>query len=122
LLDVEPEHVFVGGYDVTKLDLATLRAAFGYVPQSHTLFSRSLKHNVAFGSPQADEAAVRQALFSAGFDNDLAVLPQGLDTPIGERGITLSGGQKQRVAMARALLLDPPILVLDDSLSSVDAE
>ncbi len=70
----------------------------------------------------ATEAEVRQALHTAAFDHDLKALPAGIDTPVGERGITLSGGQKQRAAIARALLLEPPILVLDDALSSVDAE
>src|SRR5262249_23317045 len=98
-----------------------LRAAFGYVPQAHTLFSRRLRDNVAFGRPAATDEEVLQALRDAAFETDLKALPQGLETPIGERGITLSGGQKQRVSIARALLLDPPILLLDDALSSVDA-
>ncbi len=122
LLDVPQDRVFVGGYDVTKLDLDVLRTSFAYVPQTHTLFSRSLRDNVAFGVPSAGDEEVLAALTRAAFTADLKMLPRGLDTPVGERGITLSGGQKQRVAIARALLLDAPILVLDDALSSVDAD
>ncbi len=122
LLEVQRGKVLVGGHDVTALDLGVLRAAFGYVPQGHTLFSLPLRDNVAFGRPDATDDEVRAALKDAAFDADLQALPEGLDTPIGERGITLSGGQKQRVAIARALLIDPPILLLDDALSSIDAE
>ncbi|MBI3178408.1 MAG: ABC transporter ATP-binding protein, partial [Deltaproteobacteria bacterium] len=122
LMEVQPGQVFVGGHDVASLDLATLRRTFGYVPQNHMLFSKTLAENVAFGRPEAAPEAIRAAVSTAALTPDLAALPQGLDTPVGERGITLSGGQKQRTAMARALLVDPPILILDDALSSVDAE
>ncbi|MEE8408749.1 MAG: ABC transporter ATP-binding protein [Myxococcota bacterium] len=122
LLNVPPKTVFVGGHDVTELDFKTLRGAFGYVPQAHTLFSKSLADNVSFGRPDASEEEIRAALMTAAFDSDLTTLPKGTDTLVGERGVTLSGGQKQRASIARALLLDPPILVLDDALSSVDAE
>jgi len=122
LVEVPKGSVFLGGVDVTELDLNTLRGAFGYVPQDHVLFSRSLEENVAFGRPDASREEVLEVLARAAFDPDLAILPEGVDTPVGERGLTLSGGQKQRASIARALLLDPPILLLDDALSSLDSE
>jgi ABC-type multidrug transport system fused ATPase/permease subunit len=114
--------VRVGAVSATALDLTVLRRMFGYVPQNPMLFSKSIAENVAFGRPEAPRDRIEAALVAAAFDADLKVLPQGLDTPVGERGVTLSGGQKQRTAMARALLLDPPILLLDDALSAVDTE
>jgi ABC-type multidrug transport system fused ATPase/permease subunit len=122
LLDVPKGTVFVGGRDVTDLDLSVLRGAFGYVPQSHMLFSKSLAENIAFGAPDVDRRAIEAAASDAALDADVSVLPNGLDTQVGERGVTLSGGQKQRAAIARALVVEPPILVLDDALSSVDTE
>ena len=122
LLDVEPNQVFVGGVDITELTLASLRRQFGYVSQENILFSRSLAENVAFGAPEASRDAVKRALSRAQLNHEDPSLPAGLDTIVGERGITLSGGQKQRTAIARALLLDPPVLILDDSLSSVDSD
>jgi ATP-binding cassette subfamily B protein len=114
--------VEIDGQDVRTIPLATLRAAIGYVPQDPFLFSRSIRDNVRFGVPGADDAMVRQVVEVAALDRDIAELPRGYDTIVGERGITLSGGQKQRVTLARALLMDPAILVLDDALSSVDTE
>ena len=122
LVDIPARTVAVGGYDVTDLSLPSLRAAFGYTSQATILFSRSLRENVAFGRPDATNEEIRAALDDAAFDVDDPALPNGLDTMIGERGIALSGGQKQRAAIARALLVDPAILILDDSLSAVDAE
>lgn len=121
-LDVPPGCVFVGERDVTTLDLDTLRGAFGFVHQTPVLFSKTIAENVAFGAPGATPEEILVALRYAAFESDLATLPRGVATPVGERGITLSGGQKQRTAIARALLLNPPILILDDALSSVDAE
>ena len=122
LIEIERGQVFVGGHDVLELDLGTLRGAFGYVSQNHTLFSKSLGENVAFGDPTASRERIIEALTNASFTRDLASLAEGLETPVGERGVMLSGGQKQRASIARALLIDPPILVLDDALSSVDTE
>jgi ABC-type multidrug transport system fused ATPase/permease subunit len=122
LTEVEPGQVFVGGHDVVDLDLGALRRMFGYVSQTHTLFSKTLAENVAFGDSEAAVERILRALTEASFERDLSALPLGLDTPVGERGIMLSGGQKQRASIARALLIDPPILVLDDALSSVDTE
>jgi ATP-binding cassette subfamily B protein len=104
------------------MPLRTLRRAIGFVPQDPFLFSRSVRDNIRFGAPLADDAAVRHVAAIAALDRDVAELPRGYDTIVGERGITLSGGQKQRVTLARALLVDPTILILDDALSSVDTE
>jgi ATP-binding cassette, subfamily B, multidrug efflux pump len=116
--------VFIDGTDVRRIPLAVLRGAIGMVTQEPFLFSASLAENIALGTrgSQGTRERVRAAAQVAGLEPDLAALPAGLDTVIGERGITLSGGQKQRVAMARALVPDPPILILDDALSAVDTE
>lgn len=112
----------LGGCELRDLPLATLRAQVAFVHQSPILFSDTVARNVAFGNRNADRETILRALNDAAFAPDLKILPQGLDTEIGERGIMLSGGQKQRLTIARALLLDPPILAIDDALSSVDLE
>jgi ATP-binding cassette subfamily B multidrug efflux pump len=112
--------VFVDGVDVREIPLATLRAAVGFVPQEPFLFSDTIAENVAFGRTSASREAVEQAAVIARLDKDVSTFPKGYDTTVGERGITLSGGQKQRTAIARALLIDPRILILDDALSAVD--
>lgn len=118
--DPDAGQVLVDGVDVRSRSLAELRAAVGYVPQETFLFSDTLRANVALGVEHADDAAIAEAVRIAGLAGDIADFPDGLDTMVGERGVTLSGGQKQRTAIARALLKDPPILILDDALSSVD--
>jgi ATP-binding cassette, subfamily B, multidrug efflux pump len=120
--DPEAGQVLVDGIDVRTLDLADLRRAVSYVPQETFLFSVPLRENVAFGVAGADEAALAHAVGVSRLSNDLEQFPEGIDTMVGERGVTLSGGQKQRVAIARAVLRDPAILVLDDALSSVDTQ
>ncbi len=118
--DPQAGQVLVDGVDVRERGLAELRAAVGYVPQETFLFSDTLRANVTLGAEGADDAAVAEAIRIAGLAGDVADFPRGIETPVGERGVTLSGGQKQRVAIARALLKNPPILILDDALSSVD--
>ncbi|HEV8629765.1 MAG TPA: ABC transporter ATP-binding protein [Thermoanaerobaculia bacterium] len=118
----------VDGVDARRLPLATLRGAIGMVPQETFLFSQSIHDNIALGKldaagrPAATREEVVEAAELAGLGDDLAAFPQGLDTVVGERGITLSGGQKQRVALARALLRRPQLLLLDDCLSAVDTQ
>ncbi len=118
--DVSDGRVLVDGHDVRDVTLESLRAQIGIVLQDTTLFSGSIRDNIAFGRPDATEAEVIAAAQAAAAHEFIVGFPQGYDTPVGERGSTLSGGQKQRLAIARALLLDPRILILDDSTSSVD--
>lgn len=118
--DPDEGQVLVDGRDVRSLPLDALRRGIGYVPQDTFLFSVPIRENVTFGRPDATEEQIAQALAVSRLANDVEQFPEGIDTLIGERGVTLSGGQKQRTAIARALLRDPAILILDDALSSVD--
>ena len=118
--DPDEGQVLLDGHDIRTLPLDELRQAIGYVPQDTFLFSVPLRENVTFGRTDATEAQIDRAVAISRLSNDLMQFPDGLDTLIGERGVTLSGGQKQRTAIARAVLRDPAILVLDDALSSVD--
>ncbi|MCS7012864.1 MAG: ABC transporter ATP-binding protein [Chloroherpetonaceae bacterium] len=112
--------IFIDGKPLRTIPLSVLRKAIGFVPQDHFLFSDTIRHNLAFGAPDASEAQIHSAAWVAALEEDIAHFPAGYDTLVGERGITLSGGQKQRAAIARALLRQPKILVLDDALSAVD--
>jgi len=124
LHDAPPGTLFVDGHDIRRVPLETLRGAVGFVPQETFLFSDTVRENVAFGVTSPADAGPRAewAAEVAQLAKDVRDFPKGFDTFVGERGITLSGGQKQRTALARALAVDPRILVLDDSLSSVDTE
>lgn len=120
LLDPDEGQLLLGGVDLRELSLPDLRRRIGMVPQETFLFSGTLADNIAFGLEQVSEAEILRAAEQAGLGPDLAGFPQGIHTLIGERGLTLSGGQKQRTAIARAILRDPEVLILDDALSSVD--
>lgn len=120
LRDPNSGNVLIDGIDVRELDPAALRQAIGYVPQETFLFSTTLADNIAFGHRQAGQPRIEAAATAAGLASDIASFPLGYQTLVGERGISLSGGQKQRTAIARALLRQPQILILDDALSSVD--
>lgn len=120
LYDAPEETVLVDGLPVKSHRLETLRQAIGYVPQETFLFSETLRENIALGAPRATEEEIVRATEIAGLTDDIESFPRKFDTLVGERGITLSGGQKQRTAIARAILRNPRIFILDDALSSVD--
>jgi ATP-binding cassette, subfamily B, multidrug efflux pump len=114
--------ITMSGVPIEKIPLETLQRFIGYVPQDHVLFSRTVRENILFGKKDGSDAELNKAIDLAFFRKDLEMLPDGLNTLVGEKGVALSGGQKQRISIARALLVNPEILILDDSLSAVDAK
>lgn len=120
LLDIQPGQLFLDGWDITQLAVSDLRRAIAYVPQDSFLFSTTIKNNIRYGDPLAPGENVIYAGKMAQIDSEIEKFPKKYETIVGERGITLSGGQRQRTALARAMLIDAPILLLDDALSSVD--
>ena len=120
LYPVPRGRILIDGIDVNDIPLTTLRRSIGCVPQDTFLFSESIRDNLTFGTPDAPDQAVREAARTSNILGEIQRFPDQMDTFVGERGLTLSGGQKQRMTIARALLTDPRILILDDSLSSVD--
>jgi len=120
VLEADEGQVLIDGLDVRRLPLETLRRSVGYVPQDTFLFSATLRENAMFGVNEASEADLASAITTSRLSKDIEQFPHGLDTIVGERGVSLSGGQKQRTALARAIMRDPTILILDDAMSSVD--
>ena len=120
--DVDKGAIYLNGHDIRDYRLTDLRSLMGYVPQDQFLFATSILDNIRFGNPNLPLSAVEEATKLAQVYQDIVDMPQGFDTVIGEKGVSLSGGQKQRLAMSRAMILDPDILILDDSLSAVDAK
>ncbi len=120
MVEVPAGQLWLNGTDVTRVDLDTLRRQVALVPQEGFLFTASLADNLRYGAPDADQATVEQAAVQARLEADIRGFPDGYSTLVGERGITLSGGQRQRTALGRALLMQAPLLVLDDALASVD--
>ncbi|MBD2182321.1 ABC transporter ATP-binding protein [Aerosakkonema funiforme] len=120
LLNIAEGSLFLDGYDITELKLADLRSAIAYVPQESFLFSTTIKNNIRYGDPVAEQPIVEHSAKQAQIHQEILYFPQQYETIVGERGITLSGGQRQRSALSRGLLVDAPVLILDDALSSVD--
>ncbi|MGF1602290.1 MAG: ABC transporter ATP-binding protein [Thermosynechococcaceae cyanobacterium] len=120
LLDISAGQLFVDGKDITQVALEDLRGAIAYVPQDSFLFSTTLQDNIRYGVPNHEQSDVEEAVKQAQLKDDVLTFPRQYQTLVGERGITLSGGQRQRASLARALIVDAPILILDDALSSVD--
>ncbi|MFB2968315.1 ABC transporter ATP-binding protein [Aerosakkonema sp. BLCC-F183] len=120
LLNIAEGSLFLDGYDITELKLADLRSAIAYVPQESFLFSTTIKNNIRYGDPVAEQPIVEHSAKQAQIHQEILNFPQQYETIVGERGITLSGGQRQRSALSRGLLVDAPVLILDDALSSVD--
>ncbi|MET0508306.1 MAG: ATP-binding cassette domain-containing protein, partial [Burkholderiaceae bacterium] len=113
--------ILIDGQDIRKVTQESLRAAIGIVPQDTVLFNDTIGYNIGYGRPGAPQAEIAAAARSAQLDSLIARLPEGWQTLVGERGLKLSGGEKQRVAIARMLLKDPPIIVLDEATSSLDS-
>jgi ATP-binding cassette, subfamily B, multidrug efflux pump len=122
LYNTKPGMILIDGRDINRIPLNVLRANIAYVPQDNFLFSDSLRHNIAFGADGDDMDEVIKATKAACIHDNIVAFPDGYETIVGERGVTLSGGQKQRSSIARALMKDAPVLILDDALSAVDTD
>jgi ATP-binding cassette subfamily B multidrug efflux pump len=122
MFDVDSGSIRLDGMDISTLDLQDLRKQVSYVPQDGFLFSDTIENNIAFGVPEKDSEKVKEAARLAVIHKDIEAFAKGYQTEIGERGVMLSGGQKQRISIARALMKEAPILILDDCLSAVDAK
>ncbi len=122
ILEPSQGYLFFDGIEIHEIPLEVLRKSIGYVPQDTFLFSDTIRENIAFGKMDATEKEIEEAARLAQIYDEMMGFPEGMNTMIGEKGITLSGGQRQRIAIARAILMDPPIFILDDALSSVDIQ
>ena len=122
LYNTKPGMLFIDGKDINTIPLKTLRENIGYVPQDNFLFSDTLKSNIAFGAENDDMEAIQSATRAACIHENIVQFPDGYETIVGERGVTVAGGQKQRSSIARALMKNAPILILDDALSAVDTD
>jgi ATP-binding cassette subfamily B multidrug efflux pump len=122
ILEAPEGSIFIDGIEIRRIPIQVLRRSVGYVPQDTFLFSDTIRENIIFGKLDATEQEIEAAARLAQIYDDVMGFPDGLDTVIGEKGVTLSGGQRQRIAIARAVLMEPPILILDDALSSVDIQ
>lgn len=120
--DIQDGNICLAGHDIKDYSLSALRSLIGYIPQDQILFATSIRDNIRFGNPSLSDEDVIAVTKLCGIYEDIMQMPDGFDTLVGERGVSLSGGQKQRLAMCRALILNPDILILDDSLSAVDAK
>ena len=120
--EIQEGSIYLAGHDIRDYSLSALRSLIGYVPQDQILFATSIRDNIRFGNPSLSDEDVIAVTKLCGIYEDIMQMPDGFDTLVGERGVSLSGGQKQRLAMCRALILNPEILILDDSLSAVDAK
>ena len=122
LYDPSEGSILIDGHDLKTFQLEELRSAVGYVPQNAFLFSEQIEENIRFGNPEASQEAIREAAQKSAVHDNITQFKEGYKTLLGERGVTLSGGQIQRVSIARALIKDPQILLLDDCLSAVDTD
>jgi len=122
VLESSKGHLFFDGVEIHEIPLDVLRRSVGYVPQDTFLFSDTIRENIAFGKLDASDKEIEEAARLAQIYDEVMGFPEGMNTMVGEKGITLSGGQRQRIAIARAILMDPPIFILDDALSSVDIQ
>ena len=122
VLESSKGHLFFDGVEIHEIPLDVLRRSVGYVPQDTFLFSDTIRENIAFGNLDASDKEIEEAAQLAQIYDEVMGFPEGMNTMVGEKGITLSGGQRQRIAIARAILMDPPIFILDDALSSVDIQ
>jgi ATP-binding cassette subfamily B protein len=122
LYPVADGQLFLAGVDYNRLPLATVRARIAYVPQETVLFADTIRANIGFGRPEASDAEIEQAARAAAIHEEISAFKDGYQARVGEKGLLLSGGQRQRIALARALLLDRPIVIIDDGLSAVDTD